>query len=87
MHHDHRVFARRLAQDRRHRLAELRARVIQAVVDFVGQQPETVPPAEIEQPLLLFVGGDPSQRIRRRGVEQQPRPRGDGGFERVEVDA
>ena len=60
--------------------------VVEPLVDLVREQPEVVPAREVEQAVLLLVGRDPAERVRRRRVEQQPRARRDGGLERVEVD-
>jgi len=54
--------------------------VDEAFVDFVGEEPEMVAAGEIEKLLLLFECGDPAERVRGRGLEEQAGARGDRAF-------
>ena len=87
MHHHDCVVARRLAQNRRRRVAQFRARIIKPIVDFIGEKPQVVAPREIENALLLFFGGHPAERIGRRRIKDEARVGSDRALERVEIDA
>src|SRR5207245_8548618 len=66
--------------------ADLRAVVVDPLVNLVGEQPEVAVAAELEQPLLFADIGDPTEGIRRRGEHDEAGPRSGRGRERVEID-
>ena len=55
------------------RARRLRAVVVDALVDLVGDEPEAALAAEVEQALLLVGARDPAERVRGRGEQDEPR--------------
>ena len=60
--------------------------VIQALVYFVGHQPQSMPARKFQQLTLLVNRRHPAQGIGGRGVKQHARARRDRGFQSREID-
>ncbi len=66
-----------MAQDRSCCFSDVIAGVIDALVNFVGQEPDTPVATEFEEPALLRGSGNPTKWVGRRSQYDQTRPGGE----------